>query len=102
MKKCSGYTTENICHFTCSPGYDLVGSGNRTCSASRIWTGEEVKCKSKREIYLILFGNNIKSHRRQSGIPHRIMVVIITIMAIIMLITMVIITMIMVMGDGDG
>ena len=46
-KNCSGYTTEQVCHFTCSQGYDLIGSGNRTCTATKMWTGLETKCKSK-------------------------------------------------------
>ncbi|XP_028397955.1 uncharacterized protein LOC114521651 [Dendronephthya gigantea] len=45
VKNCSGYTTEKVCHFECSPGYDLVGSSNRTCTDLKSWTGEDTKCE---------------------------------------------------------
>ncbi|CAB3992609.1 uncharacterized protein LOC113676378 [Paramuricea clavata] len=44
-KTCSGYTTEHTCVFSCSVGYKQVGSHNRTCSASKRWTGKEAKCE---------------------------------------------------------
>ena len=46
-KTCSGYTTEHTCVFSCSVGYKQVGSHNRTCTASKRWTGKEAKCQRK-------------------------------------------------------
>ena len=46
MKNCSGYVTEESCHFDCLPGYELTGSNTRTCGPDKQWTGNSTECKS--------------------------------------------------------
>ncbi|CAB4035616.1 hypothetical protein pdam_00013940, partial, partial [Paramuricea clavata] len=45
MKKCSGYRMDDRCNFGCLPGYNLIGSGSRTCGPDKQWTGNDTKCK---------------------------------------------------------
>ncbi|XP_028412378.1 uncharacterized protein LOC114535196 [Dendronephthya gigantea] len=45
-KNCSGYTTDHTCSFSCSIGYKEVGSHTRRCTASKLWSGKEMKCKA--------------------------------------------------------
>ena len=47
IMNCSGYVTEDICHFDCLPGYELTGSKTRTCDASKQWTGNNTECESE-------------------------------------------------------
>ena len=54
VKKCSGYRMDDRCNFGCLPGYNLIGSGSRTCGPNKQWTGNDTKCKSKLRIQLNL------------------------------------------------
>ena len=47
MKNCAGYRTEDVCHFECLPGYQLIGSKARTCGANKQWTGNYSECQSE-------------------------------------------------------
>ena len=47
MKNCTGYKTEDVCHFEWLPGYKLIGSKARTCGANKQWTGNYSKCQSE-------------------------------------------------------
>ena len=33
------------CEFSCSRGYDLIGSNKRSCGVSQVWTGVQPKCR---------------------------------------------------------
>ncbi|XP_048586862.1 uncharacterized protein LOC5519391 isoform X2 [Nematostella vectensis] len=44
--KCSSHVTGANCSFSCSAGYELVGSETRTCLPSSQWTGEIAVCKA--------------------------------------------------------
>jgi len=35
---------ENICTYTCDPGYELTGSSIRQCLSNRSWSGADVTC----------------------------------------------------------
>ncbi|XP_041105855.1 fibulin-7-like isoform X2 [Polyodon spathula] len=41
----SKYLVDHEVHFTCSPGYQLVGPGSRVCQENGIWTGVNPVCK---------------------------------------------------------
>ncbi|XP_028412377.1 uncharacterized protein LOC114535195 [Dendronephthya gigantea] len=45
-KTCSGYTTDDTCSFSCFIGYKEIGSHTRRCTASKLWSGKEMKCKA--------------------------------------------------------
>lgn len=38
------YLVEHEVHFTCDPGFQLLGSSTRTCQANGSWTGQEPHC----------------------------------------------------------
>nr|XP_009929604.1 PREDICTED: LOW QUALITY PROTEIN: fibulin-7 [Opisthocomus hoazin] len=38
------YLVEHEVHFTCDPGFQLLGSSTRTCQANGSWTGQEPRC----------------------------------------------------------
>ncbi|XP_019329967.1 PREDICTED: fibulin-7 [Aptenodytes forsteri] len=38
------YLAEHEVHFTCDPGFQLLGSSTRTCQANGSWTGQEPRC----------------------------------------------------------
>ncbi|KFZ55929.1 Fibulin-7, partial [Antrostomus carolinensis] len=40
----SKYLVEHEVHFTCNPGFQLLGSSTRTCQANGSWTGQEPRC----------------------------------------------------------
>ncbi|XP_065899217.1 uncharacterized protein [Dysidea avara] len=44
-----GYERDT-CSFTCSTGYELTGSGTRTCQSDRNWSGDEVMCNKIKEM----------------------------------------------------
>ena len=44
---CSGLVTNETCLFSCNDGYDLKGSGRRTCLNSAEWDGDETFCKGE-------------------------------------------------------
>ena len=44
MIQCSGFFVDDICVFTCDDGYELSGSGTRTCQDGGTWTGTEAEC----------------------------------------------------------
>ena len=55
-KNCSGYRTEDSCHFDCLPGYELTGSKTRSCGPNKQWTGNNTECKSEsHHISLVMF-----------------------------------------------
>ena len=35
---------EDTCSFTCNTGYELTGSGTRSCQSDRNWSGTIVTC----------------------------------------------------------
>ena len=35
---------EDTCSFTCNTGYNLTGSGSRTCQSDGTWSGSVVMC----------------------------------------------------------
>ena len=35
---------EDTCSFTCNTGYELTGSGTRTCQSGGSWSGTDVTC----------------------------------------------------------
>nr|XP_013813007.1 PREDICTED: fibulin-7 isoform X2 [Apteryx mantelli mantelli] len=39
------YLVDHEIHFTCNPGFELLGSSTRMCQANGSWTGEEPQCK---------------------------------------------------------
>ncbi|XP_075782007.1 fibulin-7 [Pelodiscus sinensis] len=39
------YFVDHEVHFTCEPGFQLVGSSTRVCQANGSWTGEAPQCK---------------------------------------------------------
>lgn len=39
------YLVDHEVHFTCKPGFQLIGSSTRVCQANGSWTGEEPQCK---------------------------------------------------------
>ncbi|KAM8809301.1 fibulin-7 [Eudromia elegans] len=39
------YLVDHEIHFTCNPGFELLGSSMRMCQANGSWTGEEPRCK---------------------------------------------------------
>ena len=45
-----GYERDT-CSFTCSTGYELTGSGTRTCQSDRNWSGDEVMCNKIKGMY---------------------------------------------------
>ena len=44
--------------FSCSEGYQLVGSKFRQCRENGKWSGQKAKCKRKLKLHLILTGYN--------------------------------------------
>ena len=36
---------EDTCSFTCNTGYELTGSGTRTCQSDGSWSGSDDVCK---------------------------------------------------------
>ena len=36
---------EDTCNFTCNTGYELTGSGTRTCQSNGSWSGTDNVCK---------------------------------------------------------
>ncbi|XP_009474465.1 PREDICTED: LOW QUALITY PROTEIN: fibulin-7 [Nipponia nippon] len=40
----SKYLVDHEVHFTCDPGFQLLGSSTRTCQANGSWTGQEPRC----------------------------------------------------------
>ena len=44
--QCTGPpVTNETCTFTCIPGYELVGSSERTCEPDHTWSGEDASCE---------------------------------------------------------
>ena len=42
---CTGeQVTDEICNFTCDPGYELLGSDERFCQPNNTWTGQLTIC----------------------------------------------------------
>ena len=39
------YEYEDTCSFTCNTGYELTGSGTRTCQSDRSWSGDSAFCR---------------------------------------------------------
>ena len=37
-------TYEETCTFTCNTGYELTGSGIRTCQSNGSWSGSDAMC----------------------------------------------------------
>ena len=35
----------DTCSFTCNTGYELTGSGTRTCQSDGSWSGSDVMCR---------------------------------------------------------
>ena len=35
----------DTCNFTCNTGYELTGSGSRTCQSDMSWNGTETMCE---------------------------------------------------------
>ena len=50
--------------YRCNTGYNLVGSSNRTCQATRVWSGSEPTCEGIAMMLSLLFCNlpNTGSH----------------------------------------
>lgn len=48
----SKYFIGHEVHFTCAPGYHLVGPGTRLCQDDGTWSGEDAICKGKSLITL--------------------------------------------------
>ena len=42
---CSGFVTNETCWFTCEDGYEIQGSGKKTCLSSSKWDGQQTSCK---------------------------------------------------------
>lgn len=40
----NGQVTDESCTATCEPGYEIVGSSQRTCLADGSWSGEPFSC----------------------------------------------------------
>ena len=38
---------EDTCSFTCNTGYELTGSGTRTCQSDRSWSDIDSVCRGK-------------------------------------------------------
>ena len=36
---------KDTCNFTCNTGYELTGSGTRTCQSDGSWSGSDVVCR---------------------------------------------------------
>ena len=36
---------EDTCSFTCTTGYELIGSDSRTCQSDGSWSGSNVTCR---------------------------------------------------------
>ncbi|XP_041107773.1 fibulin-7-like isoform X1 [Polyodon spathula] len=45
----SKYFVDHEVHFTCDPGYQLVGPSTRVCQENGIWTGANPVCKGKKK-----------------------------------------------------
>ena len=57
---CSGLVTNETCLFSCNDGYDLKGSGRRTCLNSGEWDGDETFCKGEqRRPHHLSFGYDL-------------------------------------------
>ncbi|XP_029450125.1 fibulin-7 [Rhinatrema bivittatum] len=39
------YAVDHEVHFTCSPGFQLIGPSSRVCQLNGSWTGEDPQCK---------------------------------------------------------
>ena len=42
----------DTCSFTCNTGYELTGSGTRTCQSDGIWSGTDDVCRKGDYIYI--------------------------------------------------
>ena len=43
----TGYSIGDIAHYSCSPGYDLVGESAQICTNDSSWTDKLPVCESK-------------------------------------------------------
>lgn len=43
----------DICSYTCSGGLLLFGSAARTCQSNGSWSGSEVNCRGKLNVYAL-------------------------------------------------
>lgn len=60
----SKYFVGHEVHFTCSPGYSLVGSATRVCRENGTWTGADVTCKGELHFhYRLLRLEDISTHK---------------------------------------
>ena len=41
------FTFGNTVSFKCNPGYEIIGSRNRTCTSSGTWSGIQPNCTGK-------------------------------------------------------
>jgi len=53
MIQCSGSFVDDICVFTCDDGFQLNGSGTRTCQDDGTWSGTEAVCTEG--LYCIIY-----------------------------------------------
>lgn len=44
MSCITGQVTDGSCTFLCQPGFDLIGSTNRTCLPNQSWSGQMSSC----------------------------------------------------------
>lgn len=45
-------------HFTCDPGFQLIGSSSRVCQSNGSWTGEVPQCKGMLSCYSLGLGTD--------------------------------------------
>ena len=45
MANCSGNLFEDVCKFSCNPGYELNGSETRVCMYNGEWSGTTAMCE---------------------------------------------------------
>ena len=38
------FSYEDTCTYTCNTGYELIGSGTRTCQSDGSWSGSDAMC----------------------------------------------------------